>query len=209
MASITPASSSPGPPEVRLPACAGPLRSRRRRWRGVFLVVVLLGASVASAAGFRVLSADTRLEQEVYRLDARVAYQFSQAAMDALHSGVPLTIELQMEVLQRRSWVWDLSVAALRQLYRLEYHALARQYLVVNLNSGEFRSFPTRSAATEFLGRVRDFPLLDHSLLQPGESYYARIRARLDIEALPAPLRPVAYLSPEWRLASEWYSWPL
>ena len=31
----------------------------------------------------------------------------------------------------------------------------------------------------------------------------------VDIEALPAPLRPVAYLSSPWRLTSEWYEWPL
>lgn len=172
---------------------------------------LLLGLLLGDAwgAGFRVLSADTRLVEGVYRLDARLDYDFSQAALEALANGVPLTLELEMEVRRRRDWVWDETVAALAQRFRLDYHALARQYLVTNLNSGEFKSFPTLSAATLYMGVIDDFPLLDRSLLAPGERYYGRLRASLDIEALPAPLRPVAYLSGDWRLASEWYTWPL
>ena len=30
---------------------------------------------------------------------------------------------------------------------------------------------------------------------------------RAEIEALPAPLRPIAYVSPSWRLSSGWYEW--
>lgn len=177
-------------------------------WRWSVLLAVLLSWS-ALAAGFQVIGADTRLAKGVYHLDARIEYDFSEATLDALRNGVPLTIQLQMEVLRRRDWVWDETVASLQQRFRLEYHALARQYLVTNLNSGELHSFPTQGTALEHLGRINGFPLLDKSLLQDGERYYARLRARLDIEALPAPLRLTAYLSRHWRLTSEWYVWPL
>jgi hypothetical protein len=46
-------------------------------------------------------------------------------------------------------------------------------------------------------------------LLVSDERYEGALRARLDIEALPAPLRVFAYLSDDWRLTSEWYTWPL
>ncbi|MDX1655622.1 MAG: DUF4390 domain-containing protein [Candidatus Competibacteraceae bacterium] len=174
------------------------------------LLMVLLLALPAWAAGFKVLEARTQEVAGVYRLDARIDYELSDPALEALFNGVPLTLQLEMEILRRRDWLWDETVASLTQRFRLEYHALARQYLVTNLNSGEFRSFPTRSAAMEYLGRIEDFPLIDSSLLEPdGNYYYGQLRASLDIESLPAPLRPVAYLSSQWRLASPWYLWSL
>ncbi len=179
---------------------------------GRFWAVLALGLLLvlpAPAAGFQVLSAATRLDGGVLRLSARIDYRFSQASLEALANGVPLTIELQIEVLRRRGWLWDETVAGLSQRFRLEYHALARQYLVTNLNSGELKSFPGLGGALEHLGRITDFPMLDYYLLAPGERYYARLRATLDIESLPAPLRPVAWLSGDWRLSSEWYAWPL
>ena len=173
------------------------------------LVTLLLIASPAWADGFEVLRAQTHLVDGVYRLNAEIEFGFSEVALEALHNGVPLTIELEIEVFRERDWLWDETVASLQQWLRLEYHALARQYVVTNLNSGDHKAFPTLQAATDFLGRVQEFPLLDRSLVERGGAYYARLRASLDIESLPAPLRPVAYLSGDWRLASEWYQWRL
>ena len=61
--------------------------------------------------------------------------------------------------------------------------------------------------AVEALGTIADFPLLDAYLLEGEKHYMLYVRARLDIEALPSPLRPLAYLSSLWRLESEWYRW--
>ena len=185
---------------------------RVQRGRGARLVALLLGllwTIGAHAAGFEVISATTRLEAGVYRLNAQIEYRFSTAALEALQNGVPLTISIEMEVRRRRSWLWDETVYALTQRFQLEYHALSRQYLVNNLNSGERRAFPTRTAAVEFMGRIQDFPLLDRSLLSEKERYEGALRVLLDLEALPAPLRLLAYLSDDWRLASEWRVWPL
>lgn len=180
-------------------------------WASLWIVLLagLLSAATAWASGFEVLSAATRLENGVYRLNARIEYRFSTVALDALQNGVPLTVALDMEVRRRRSWVWDETVYALTQRFQLEYHELSQQYLVSNLNSGERRAFPTRTAALGFMGRIQNFPLLDRSLLAEGERYEGALRVQLDIEALPAPLRLLAYLSDNWRLTSEWRTWPL
>jgi hypothetical protein len=179
-----------------------------RRARLLTLLLGLLWAIGGHAAGFEVIDAATRLEGGVYRLNARIEYRFSKAALEALQNGVPLTVDIDMEVRRRRPWVWDETVYALTQRFQLEYHALSRQYLVNNLNSGERRAFPTQTAALGFMGRIQDFPLLDRSLLAETERYEGALRVRLDIEALPAPLRLFAYLSDDWRLASEWRTWP-
>ncbi len=192
-----------------MPAAARMTARPARAARWLALWFGLLWAVGGHAAGFEVLSATTRLEGGVYRLNARIEYRFSTAALEALQSGVPLTIDIEMEVRRRRPWLWDETVYALTQRFQLEYHTLSRQYLVGNLNSGERRAFPTRAAALGFMGRIQDFPLLDQSLLTENERYEGALRVLLDIESLPAPLRLLAYLSDDWRLASEWRAWQL
>lgn len=190
---------------------AGALMQIRLRARLLVLLalLVLLRVTDVQAAGFDVIEASTRLGDGVYRLNAQIEYSFSEPALDALQNGVPLTIELLMEVRRRRSWVWDETVYSLVQRFRLEYHALSRQYLVHNLNSGERRNFSTRPAALRFMGQIHEFPMLDRSLLAPDQRYEGALRARLALDTLPTPLRLFAYLSEDWQLASEWYTWPL
>lgn len=175
----------------------------------LWLLLGLLNLSGAWAGGFEVISASTKLDSGLYRLSARIEYHFSKPALDAMQNGVPLTVEIEMAVRRRRSWAWDETVYSLSQRFRLEYHTLSRQYLVNNLNSGERRGFPTGNAALQFIGQIHDFPFLDKGLLSPNERYEGALRAWLDIESLPVPLRVLAYLSDDWRLTSDWYTWPL
>jgi hypothetical protein len=119
-----------------------------------------------------------------------------------------------MQVLRERGLIWDnlwwdKEVAALQAKLRIETRPLSKTYLVRNLNSGETRVFGSFGELLEGLGRIRDFPLLDEHLLGSEGDYYLRLRALLDIESLPSPMRPWAYLSSLWRLESDWYEWPL
>lgn len=176
------------------------------------LLTLLLGllllqpAAADDEVGFTVNDADTELRDQVYLLDADLDLRFSEETLEALDSGVPLTVSLDISVQQRRSWYWfDSELAALEQRYRLHYYPLSGQYLVRNVNSGALYAYPTLSSALAGLGRVRDLPLIDQNLIEPDADYQVELRARLDIESLPAPLRPLAYVTPSWRLSSDWY----
>lgn len=158
---------------------------------------------------FTVRSAETELVDKVYRLDARIDYQLSDRMLDAMHKGIPLTFAMDIEVWRKRQYLWNEQIATVTQRYQLSYHALTRQYQIKNLNTGIQNSFPTLRAALDVLGAVDDFPMLDQQLLGAGETYEARLRARLDIEALPVPIRLLAYVYAGWRVSSEWYTWSL
>ena len=175
----------------------------------VWLLPVDLTLAAGQGAGFTVQHAGTVLKDEVYLLNARIHYRLSKTALEALRNGVPLTLQMDIEVLRKRWLFWDDEVARLKQRYRIRYHAFSRQYLVTNLNTGVQQNFPSLRAALDTLGTVADFPMLDRRLLKVGEKYRARIQASLDIEALPLPLRLLAYVSPRWHLSSAWYAWPL
>jgi hypothetical protein len=122
---------------------------------------------------------------------------------------VPLTIRFDVELIHGRRFWFDNEVATLRQLFQLEYHALSERYIVQNRNSGDQESFSTLFSALEFLGRVEHLPLIDAALLEGDRDYDVRLRAVLDVEQFPGPLRLLAFWRRDWSLASEWYRWPL
>ncbi len=178
-------------------------------YRQLLLVLGLLLALPLHAADFFITGIHTRLQDNVYLLDAHVDYRFSDEALNALDNGVPLTFQLSIEIQRKRKWWLDADVANLQQRYRLQFHPLSHQYLLQNLNSGAFYAFQSLSAALDAMGTLRDFPLLDVQLIEKDEKYEVLLQAELDIESLPSPLRPLAYITPAWRLNSDWYTWSL
>jgi hypothetical protein len=158
---------------------------------------------------FEVREANVDLMSGVYFLNATIDYRLSSEARDALQSGVPLTIRLEVELLNNRRLWWDNEDAALRQLYQVEYHALSERYTVQNVNSGDQASFATLFAALSYLGRVNHLPILDAALLDPEHTYDLRVRAVLDVEQFPGPLRLLAFWRRDWSLGSDWYRWRL
>lgn len=175
----------------------------------ILLFAGLLSSVPAWARETRILDARTLLVDGVYRLGAHVDFDFNDTLNDALHNGVPLLIELRIEVLRDREWLWPEMIAELRQRFKLEFHALSRRYLVKNFSTGGQHSFATLNEALNYIGNIYDLPLIDAQLLDPDETYLVRMRADIDVEALPTPVRLWAYLGSEWSLKSKWYEWQL
>ena len=158
---------------------------------------------------FEVRSASTTLVAGVHALDARLRLVLSNEALDALSNGVPLTIELQMQIIRARRMYFDAVDAELAIRYELEYRPLSQRYIVRNLNSGDQDSFATLYSALNNLGRVQGLPVIDDSLLGPERPYRFRLRAMLNTQQYPAPLRLLLFWRSEWQLQSEWIEWPL
>ena len=193
-------------------------RGRQLRWLPVLTALLallaLLGplpslARGASAADFRVAEVQTRLVEGSYSLDATLDFRFSAEALEALANGVPLTILVQIQVRRSDAWIWETSVTDQQLRYAIRLKPLSETYEVYRLPGTTGRSFVTRDAAITALGELRGLHLVDQNRLTPGERYEVQIKVSLDIEELPLPLRPLAYLRPAWKLASTWTKWPL
>jgi hypothetical protein len=177
-------------------------------------VLLLAGAALAQdpverAGYFEVRSASTELVSGVYLLDARLQLVLSSEALNALNSGVPLTIELQMQVIRSRRFYLDAVDAELAFRVELEYRPISQRYIVRNLNTGTQDSFATLYSALNNLGRIQRLPVVDESLLVPDRDYRLRLRALLATEQYSAPLRLLFFWRDEWQLKSEWYEWKL
>jgi hypothetical protein len=158
---------------------------------------------------FEVRSATTLVVDGVHTLDARLQLVLSSEALAALESGVTLTIEMQMQVIRARRLLIDSVDAELAVRYELEFRPLSQRYIVKNLNSGDQDSFATLYSALNSLGRVQGLPVIDDALLIPGRSYRLRLRAMLNTQQYPAPLRLLFFWRGQWQLQSEWFEWSL
>jgi len=179
---------------------------------GALVVVSLLLATTAQAEeqpGFVIRTAYSELVNGVYYLDADVGLNLSDDAVNALQNGLPLTVELDIQVIKHHSWWLDKNVADLKQRYQISYHELSRRFIVVNLNSGDQQSYSSYGEAIVALGQVSDLPVIDAKLLDPGAHYNIRLRAGLDIKTFPGPLQLIASLFKGWDLSSDWYQWVL
>ncbi len=158
---------------------------------------------------FNVRSADTRDVDGVQVLDARLQLVLSDEALSALNSGVPLTIELRIEVIRERRFLPDALDAELDVRYELEYRPLSQRYIVRNLNSGDQDSFATLYSALNSLGRIEALPVVDESILARNADYRMRLRALLSTRQYPAPLRILFFWRDQWQLKSDWFEWQL
>jgi len=156
---------------------------------------------------FDVRSATTVLNAGVHELEARLQLILSQDALDALNSGVPLTIELNFEVIRIRGLWIDALEASLTVTYELEYRPLSQRYIVRNLNSGDQDSFATLYSALNNLGRIQGLPVIDDALLEPDGRYRMRLRALLSTRQYPAALRILFFWRSQWQLESKWFEW--
>ena len=175
-------------------------------WYWTWLLVLTLLPGLALASDFKIKSQTCRSTADAFVLDANIDFAFSGKALDALQNGVPLTLDIHLQVRRDGAWVWEKDLTDSRLRYQIRFHPLASVYQVVDMQNNSTQSFVTRDVAIAALGDIQGMPVIKHSQLEKGKIYRVGLRAALDIDALPLPLRPMAYLSPSWNLSSEWRS---
>jgi hypothetical protein len=158
---------------------------------------------------FRVEDVETRVEEGMLVMDARIDYAFTDVALEALDNGVPLTLQVYIQLRRSDAWVWEENLVDQRLRFEIRYKPLSERFLVTSLPDTGGRSYVTRDAAIAALGDLRDLPLVDVGRLEAGEDYEIHLQASLDVEELPLPLKPIAYLLPSWKLSTGWTKWPL
>ncbi len=158
---------------------------------------------------FEVRSSDLELKDGVYHLNARIDLPVGDAVRRGLAEGVPLTLEVDLDVERVRQLLPNSRVAELTERYHLQYNAVSARYILRNENSGQQESLPTVDAALEMLSEVRSLPVLDKALLSDDRRYEASVRGKVDYGTVPFTLRVVMFWVNEWHRESDWYTWTL
>lgn len=171
----------------------------------MILAFWLMAGQTALAAGITVDRAELSSSEEAYQLNADFNIDFSPEIEEAINKGVALNFLVEFALMETRSYWFDEEVTSAGQVMRLSYHALSRQYLI---NIGSHQStFGSLQEALKALGNLKDWPVVEKSMLKKGAPYYAMLRMRLDHNRLPKPLQVSAIGSEKWNLVSERYRW--
>ncbi len=151
--------------------------------------------------------ATSTLVSNHYLVDAYISYDFDDEILSALEHGVALRIDTYIKVKRERNWLWDPVVRDETVSFLLERHALSDHYLLTNLVTEHKEQFQYLDEALRALGAINEHFLFDKSTINADATYLGYIKSELIIEALPPPLRPIAYISPQWYAKSAWYEW--
>jgi hypothetical protein len=173
--------------------------------------VTLFFAQTLNAEGlagrFEVRTADLELKDGVYHLNARIDLPISDAVRRGLIEGVPLALEVDLDIERVRQLLPNSRVAELTQRYHLQYNAVSARYILRNDNSGQQESLGTVDEAISHLSEVHSLPALDKALIAPDRRYEGRVKAKLDFGTVPFTLRLLMFWVSDWHRESDWYAW--
>lgn len=163
-------------------------------------------ASADGAERFAVRNAFVELAGDQWQLQVSLDLELGEAALAALHEGIPLTLRLEAEAHSARRLLPDAKVAALQRHWQLGYDALASRYIVSEPGAAAAASFASRDEALAVLARPAALLLADAGQLPPDERFEVRVRAIIEVGEVPAAVRMLLF----WRSFSrvtEWYTW--
>ncbi len=180
------------------------------KWLAALVIVAVLGGFAAQAA-FQVTRISPRVAGDTLVLSGTLELGLTAKVEEALSKGIPIEVTIDIGLYRKRPVIWDRRVQTWVIRRTISYHALARQYLVAGHRSDpdSVESFTSLQAALASMGALEEVRLPLDTPPSGGNTYYVGVRASLDVEALPAPLRPVAYTSLAWHLNSGWTEWYL
>jgi len=187
--------------------------SHTRNNNGIFLLylVLLLALPDNSNANvensIEIKHAGGEFVEENYLVSANFKYHLGEEIQEALDHGIALQIDIHLYAKEQRMWIWDTTIKSSTISFRLEHHPLSGHYQVTNLENYHRKHFQNLQSALDYIGLIKNYTLFKRSELQTDKKYLVRIRAQLNIQNLPAPLRLLAYVSSQWSLSCPWHEW--
>jgi len=176
-------------------------------WLFCFFATLAFEPVRAADTAVEVIGASIKLDEGVYALDADLEIDLPGGARRAIDAGLTLRLNYEIEMERVRRYLPDPDVATLVQGYELSYHALSQRYLLRSLNTGEQQDFGGLAAALDRLSSVRNLPIIDAAMLEPGPAYAVRVRAVLTLRSAPDTLSWLLFWTDDWSATSEWYAW--
>ena len=176
----------------------------------LFIISITLCCPAASAErGISVNDLSSNVLDKIIRVDCDIQYGLDDSVKEALRNGIEMSFLLEIELRQQHHYWLDPLVNNLSREFRVKYHALSKQYVMIEMGSHKERSFPDLYSAFYYQRKIHNAELASIDSLDVEQEYYFRVRARLLSEKLPLPLRIKSYVSSNWRPSSGWTVWPM
>lgn len=141
-------------------------------------------------------------QQHLY-VQAGLELGLSNANIEALQSGVPLTISIDFRLGRRyQGWARELRTESFH--WHIRYLPLSEHYALENPITNTTETYPRLRTLLTALRLPSWYPTQVENIDIGDNDYQMQIRARLNRLQLPAPLRLPAMFSSQWRLHDNW-----
>jgi hypothetical protein len=147
----------------------------------------------------------TRTDQEVL-LYSSLKGGFPEDLLEAIDSGIPMTITYHMRLYRIRGMWFDEEVLAKTIKHIVKYDTLKEQYRVSAIN-GLFSSIKVtkhQPTMVRWMSEIEGQPLIPFHLLEAGEEYYVKVMADLKAVKSPFPLSHIPFLASLWDTGTSW-----
>lgn len=145
------------------------------------------------------------IKNDIYILDAVFNLVLQQKPLDALHHGVPLEVQILLNLELKRDWLWNKSIYEEKIIYRLNYQPLTENYLIINLTNGLRDSNNNLELMLKKISSISKLGLFNKSILEKNKDYLLRFKIKLNTKSLPVPIRSLLYFYDEWDMQSIWH----
>jgi len=182
---------------------------KKRRFKPLFFLLGLLLVGSLHAREIPVRSISASIEPAsappVVRLSGETALTLPGAVEKALDNGITLDFEYEVFLKRSRRFLWDPTIFHWIYRRQLSFFALSSKYVVSTDQDNSAQVFTSLHSAMQYLNKLETIRLaLPQDVPDLGKREYLEFQMRLDIESLPLPMRPLAYVSSKWRLSTDW-----
>ncbi len=176
------------------------------------LAAIVVVFATQTMADFSVSEVQPELKPGVLSVSGTLDLTLTGKVEEAVAKGIPIDVDFDFRLMRQRKLLWAKEIQSWTVRRQIRYHALSGQYFVDGAAANEKRleNFTSLRQALRHMGTLNELTfdvVSEPQAAQVEGTYELQVRASLDIESLPAPLRPVAYTSLDWHLNSGWTTW--
>ncbi|GJL79948.1 MAG: hypothetical protein NPINA01_29370 [Nitrospinaceae bacterium] len=171
-----------------------------------FWVVSWVLASMAWAASPSIVNVGVATKENYITMDALLTDAIDGKILEAIESGVPMTITFQVE-LRKQVALWnDTLVRANEVSHTVQYDSLKKAYRFSEVGKNVKRKIITRKKDSyqKLMATLKNIPIAPIYQLDPGEKYYVRVKADLEMDRFWFPFNYLFFFVPFNDFETSW-----
>jgi hypothetical protein len=176
--------------------------------QAILIGLVFSATSIAQGeSAFNIKIAGFTMQESLLMLDSTIEIDLPKYISKAIDQGFAVPLMFEVEVLKYSQFWLDEKLLSLKQQYQLHYLPMLSSYAIFDVNADQRMYFNSRQQAIRYLKVIHAYPMFDIENINQSGQVYARMRAGIDVDELPLPLKSSFYWNNGWDLQSDWFEW--
>jgi len=171
------------------------------------LLIVFLAVSKVARANDDPRMVDLLItgNTEKVLLYARLVNCFTPEMEKAIMAGVPAVFTIQMDVYQKRPFLWDSKILGKEIFRTIKYDNLKKTFSITTSGDDQQSVFPDFLSAQKAMADLNGIPVASLVSLSNGYEYYANVRVKMDKVRLPFKMEYVLFFVSLWDFETPLY----